>query len=282
MGRVLVTRRLPDGGLDPLAGHDVVGPNARDEPFTKDELCAYAGNVDAIVSLLTDKIDADVVAAGAGNVRVIANVAVGFDNIDVAAAHAHGITVCNTPGVLDETTADLAFALILAASRVMSEAEADLRTGRWHGWGVTQYLGRDVHGATLGLVGYGRIGQAVARRAEGFGMRVIHFARNDTGDQAFIDPGHTAGFNRPTTSRGCLERPLRGRTSSFRGEGAKGRASAPSCRYACVRRMTQVAPFRLFTCASGPGSEWVKSDVCWCGCCSSVCSNRANSLLYVR
>jgi glyoxylate reductase len=187
MGKVLVTRRLPDGGLDPLAGHELIGPNARDEPYSHDELCAFAGECDAIVSLLTDQIDADVIAAGAGHVRVIANVAVGFDNIDVAAARANGITVCNTPGVLDETTADIAFALILAASRVMSEAEADLRAGRWHGWGITQYLGRDVHGATLGLVGFGRIGQAVARRAEGFGMRVIHFARNDTGHAGYTE-----------------------------------------------------------------------------------------------
>ena len=187
MSRVLVTRRLPDGGLDPLAGHDLVGPQPHDEPYTKDELCTLASECDAIVSLLTDKIDADVIAAGADHVRVIANVAVGFDNIDVAAARERGITVCNTPGVLDETTADLAFALILASSRVMSEAEADLRAERWHGWGITQYLGRDVHGATLGLVGFGRIGQAVARRAEGFGMRVIHFARNDTGRAGYVE-----------------------------------------------------------------------------------------------
>ncbi len=95
--------------------------------------------------------------------------------------------MCNTPGVLDDTTADLAFSLILAASRLSSEAEADLRAGRWPGWGITQYLGRDVHGAILGLVGYGRIGQAVARRATGFGMRVLHFARNDTGVEGYVD-----------------------------------------------------------------------------------------------
>ena len=187
MGRVLVTRRLPDGGLDPLAGHELIGPKSHDEPYSHDELRALAGECDAIVSLLTDKIDADVITAGTGHVRVIANVAVGFDNIDVVAAQAHGITVCNTPGVLDETTADLAFALILAASRVMTDAEADLRAGRWHGWGITQYLGRDVHGATLGLVGFGRIGRAVARRAEGFGMRVMHFARDDTGHAGYVE-----------------------------------------------------------------------------------------------
>ena len=113
--------------------------------------------------------------------RVVANVAVGYDNVDVGTATARGIAVCNTPGVLDETTADLAFLLILAASRLTSEAEADLRGGRWLGWGINQYLGRDVHGATLGVVGYGRIGQAVARRAAGFGMQVLHHTRHDTG-----------------------------------------------------------------------------------------------------
>jgi glyoxylate reductase len=182
----LVTRRLPDGGLDPLAGHDVVGPQADDSPYTHDELCAHARECDAIVSLLTDRIDADVLAAGEGRLRVVANVAVGYDNVDVAAATKYGIVVCNTPGVLDETTADCAFLLILAASRLASTAEADLREGRWHGWGITQYLGRDVHGATLGIVGYGRIGQAVARRATGFGMNVVHHARNDTGDHGYI------------------------------------------------------------------------------------------------
>jgi glyoxylate reductase len=151
-------------------------------------LCAHARDVDAIVSLLTDRIDADVLAAGAdgGRLRVVANVAVGYDNVDVDAAARHGIVVCNTPGVLDGTTADLAFLLILAASRLAHEAEDDLRTRRWKGWGITQYLGRDVHGATLGIVGYGRIGRAVARRAEGFGMRVLHHARHDTGVAGFV------------------------------------------------------------------------------------------------
>jgi len=183
-----VTRRLPDGGLDPLAGCEVVGPKPDDTPYTHDELCAHARSCEAIVSLLTDRIDADVIAAGAagGSLKVIANVAVGYDNVDVQAAAARGIVVCNTPGVLDDTTADLAFALILAASRLLSGAESDLRTGRWHGWGITQYLGHDVHGATLGLVGYGRIGRAVARRAEGFGMHVLHHARHDTGTDGYV------------------------------------------------------------------------------------------------
>jgi glyoxylate reductase len=188
VGRVLVTRRLPDGGADPLAGHDVVGPKADDTPYTPAELVAHAQECDAIVSLLTDRIDAEVLQAGAdgGRLRVVANVAVGYDNVDVGAARARGIVVCNTPGVLDDTTADTAFLLILAASRLASTAEADLRTGRWKGWGVTQYLGLDVHGATLGVVGYGRIGRAVARRAEGFGMTVLHHTRRPTDEPGYV------------------------------------------------------------------------------------------------
>jgi glyoxylate reductase len=184
VARILVTRRLPDGGLEPLAraGHELVQRDG-DTPYTHAELVSEVGQFDAIVCLLTDKIDRDVLTAGAtgGRLRVVANVAVGYDNIDVAAAAELGIAVCNTPGVLDETTADLAFLLILAASRLAHDAETDLRDGSWAGWGINQYLGRDVHAASLGLVGFGRIGQAVARRATGFGMSVAHHTRTDTG-----------------------------------------------------------------------------------------------------
>jgi glyoxylate reductase len=185
MAKILVTRRLPPGGLEPLAGHEIVGPDADDRPLDEEALRSAAGQVDAILCLLTDRIDASILEAGAGRLKVVANVAVGFDNIDVSHARELDITVCNTPGVLDETTADLAFLLMLAASRLAATAEQDLRAGRWPGWGINQYLGRDVHGACLGLVGYGRIGQAVARRARGFGMQVLHHTRRDTGV-----PGH--------------------------------------------------------------------------------------------
>jgi glyoxylate reductase len=155
-------------------------------PLTHSELVSAASDADAIISVLTDRIDRAVIA-GAPRLRVVANVAVGYDNIDLGAAKAAGVAVCNTPGVLDETTADLAFALILAASRLVGEAEGDLRAGRWSGWGVDQYLGQDVHGATLGVVGYGRIGRAVARRGEGFGMRVLHHSRHSTGEPGYVD-----------------------------------------------------------------------------------------------
>lgn len=181
MARVLVTRRLP-GGLDPLveAGHEVVEPEG-DRPFTHGEVVEQASGVDAIVCLLTDQIDDAVLTAGTPRLKVVATVAVGYDNIDLDAAAAHAIAITNTPAVLDETTADLAFLLILAAARRIWDAESDLRSGKWPGWDIDQYLGRDVHGAVLGVVGFGRIGQAVARRATGFGMEVLHHTRRDTG-----------------------------------------------------------------------------------------------------
>jgi glyoxylate reductase len=188
VARVLVTRRLTPGGTDPLlaAGHDLVGPDD-DVPLTADELAGQAAECDGIVCLLTDRIDARVLESGAGGrLRVVGNAAVGYDNIDVASAHALCVAVCNTPGVLDATTADLAFLLILAATRSATGAEDDLRHGRWRGWGFTTHLSHDVHGATLGLVGYGRIARAVAQRAAGFDMEVLHTSRRDTGLPGYV------------------------------------------------------------------------------------------------
>ncbi len=189
MARILVTRRVTPGGTDPLtaAGHDVVGPADDDTPLTAQELRDGAAQSDGMVCLLTDQIDAEVLRAGrAGKLRVVGNAAVGYDNIDVATARELGIAVCNTPGVLDATTADLAFLLILAATRTTTAAENDLRHGRWSGWGFTTHLARDVHGATLGLVGYGRIARAVAARAAGFDMEVLHTSRADTGQPGYL------------------------------------------------------------------------------------------------
>ncbi len=182
MGRVLVTHPLPAGGIDALvnAGHELLEPGGR-------PLVDWAPEVDAILCLLTDPVDAEALRAGAtGRLRVVSLAAVGYDNVDIAEAAALGITVCNTPGVLDESTADLAFLLILAANRLSSDAERDLRAGRWEGWGISDHLGTDVWGTCLGLVGYGRIGRAVARRAQGFGMEVIHHTRSDTGEAGWV------------------------------------------------------------------------------------------------
>jgi glyoxylate reductase len=187
MARVLVTRRLPAGGLDPLAdaGHEIV-QRVDDQPFSAAELVAAAAGVDAIVCVITDVVDGAVLRAGAPRLRVVANVGVGYDNVDVSTATDLGIAVCNTPGVLDETTADLAFFLVLAASRRTSDAEAVLRAGRWTGFHTGEFLGVDVYGRTLGLVGFGRIGRAVARRASGFGMEVLHHTRRDTGVAGWV------------------------------------------------------------------------------------------------
>jgi glyoxylate reductase len=191
--RVFVTRPLPAGGTDPLVDPDGPGPPCEvvqrpdDQPLDKDGLIATLDEgFDGVVAVLTERFDADVFAAGKGRLRVVANVAVGYDNLDVEAATAAGVVVCNTPGILDDTTADVAFLLILAASRRSSDAEATLRTGGWDGFHMEEFLGRDVHGATLGIVGYGRIGRAVARRAEGFGMEVIHHTRTPTGEPGWI------------------------------------------------------------------------------------------------
>jgi glyoxylate reductase len=186
MARVLVTRPLSADGLAILRDHEIVYGTRDDRALDHDELCSALGEVDAMICLLTDTVNSAVFEAGGDRLKVVANVAVGVDNIDLVAAERLGIKVCSTPGVLDETTADLAFFLILAASRLTSNAENDLRGGRWTGFRVDQFLGRDVHGATLGLVGYGRIAQAVARRAAGFGMRVLHHARRNTGCEGYV------------------------------------------------------------------------------------------------
>lgn len=195
MSRVLVTRSLIEGGTDPLysAGHDVVYPGDEegDVAPSHDELVRLVADFDGMVCHLTDRIDRSVLRAGrSGRLRVVANAAVGYDNIDVVVAEALGVTVCNTPGVLDDTTADLAFLLILAAARQSTDAEQILREGRWHGWGFASNLARDVHGVTLGLVGFGRIAHAVAARAAGFDMEVLHTARHATGHPGFVATLH--------------------------------------------------------------------------------------------
>lgn len=177
MARVLVTRPMPDGGLGPLAAHEIV---QRDGDWHE-----ALGDADALMCHLVDRVDVDVLAA-APALRVVATVSVGHDNVDVAAAHARGIPVVHTPGVLDDATADIAFALILAARRRLSDSERALRNGKWRSWSMDGFLGHDVAGARLGLVGYGRIARAVARRAAGFDMPVRHHTRRDTGVDGWV------------------------------------------------------------------------------------------------
>ena len=182
MARCFVTRQLPGSALDRLAAaHEVeIWPDRL--PPTADQLLEHAQDAEGLLSLLTDQLDADTLES-LTHLRVIANYAVGYNNIDLAAAAARGIRVGNTPDVLTDTTADLAFALILAAARRLPESLAAARNGEWIGWEPAQFLGTEVHGRTLGIVGFGRIGRALARRADGFGMRVIH-TRSSDGPQA--------------------------------------------------------------------------------------------------
>ena len=178
MARCFVTRGLPGGALDRLrAQHDVAvwdGPL----PPSREELIAGAREAEGLLCLLTDTIDAAVMDE-CPRLRAISNYAVGSDNIDEGAAAERGIAVSVTPDVLTDTTADLAFALMLAAARRLPEAERDVRAGEWRTWEPSGWLGQDVHGATLCVVGMGRIGSAVARRAGAFSMRVLGVGRND-------------------------------------------------------------------------------------------------------
>jgi glyoxylate reductase len=159
--------------------------HAGEEPLAPDELLARVRDCDALVCLLTDRITESVLA----DLKLVANVAVGYDNIDVEAATRRGVLVTNTPGVLDETTADLAFGLLLSCARRIAEADRYVRAGRWHRWKPDLMLGTDVHGKTLGLVGFGRIGQAVARRALAFDMTVLYTRSHNPNHTGNRSPG---------------------------------------------------------------------------------------------
>ncbi|MHB9145514.1 MAG: 2-hydroxyacid dehydrogenase [Symbiobacteriia bacterium] len=176
--RVYVTRKLPGDALERLANAvDLRCWPESAAPVPREVLLAEAAQAEGLLTVLSDRIDEAVLTA-APHLKVVANMAVGYDNIDVAAAARRGVTVTNTPGVLDDTTADLAFALMLAAARRLPEAERRLRQGEWAGWAPLWLAGTDVHGATLGIVGFGRIGQAMARRARGFGMRILYHSHS--------------------------------------------------------------------------------------------------------
>lgn len=149
---------------------------AGDGPIPKGELCARVAGAQGLVSLITERIDAEVIAAGT-DLRVIANVAVGYNNVDVAAAHARGIVVTNTPDVLTEATADFTWALLLAVTRRLGEGERLVRSGGWRRWALDFMLGMELNGKQLGIVGYGRIGKAVAARGRAFGMRIAYASR---------------------------------------------------------------------------------------------------------
>lgn len=176
--RILVTRRWPGAVERALAERFEVVFNARDQPLDQDELAAAMGAFDVLCPTVSDRIDARVIRGGGGRVRLIANYGVGFDHIDIAAARSARIAVTNTPGVLTDATADIALTLILMAARRAGEGERELRGGAWSGWRPTHLVGSALKDKVLGLVGFGRIGQATARRAHhGFGMKIAYYAR---------------------------------------------------------------------------------------------------------
>jgi glyoxylate reductase len=181
MARIFVSRRLPGPALDRLAArHDVeIWPDG--PPPEPSQLVEHARDADGLLSTISDRIDASLIAA-CPNLKAIANYAVGYDNVDVAAATARGIPVGNTPDVLTDATADLAFTLLLAAARRLLEAAATVTDGTWDAWDPRALLGRSVNGKTLGIIGAGRIGRAVAKRAGGFDMEVLLSGR--PGDDA--------------------------------------------------------------------------------------------------
>lgn len=182
--KVFVTRLIPDQGLD-LVKEACDAEIWEDElPPPRDVLLGKVKDKVGLLSLLTDKVDAELMDA-APNLKVISNYAVGYDNIDVEAATQRGLPVGNTPGVLTDTTADFAFAMIMATGRRIVEGADYVRAGKWKTWGPRLLLGQDIHGAALGIIGFGRIGQAVARRAQGFDMRVLAY-------DPYVDPSDAA------------------------------------------------------------------------------------------
>ena len=179
--RVFVTRAIAPEATAKLRRHAEVEvwPRATPPPYA--EILRRARDVDGLLTMVTDRIDAALIAS-APKLRVISNLAVGLDNIDIAAATAAGIVVGHTPGVLTDATADLAFALLMATARRVAEGDREVRAGQWQTWGPEVLLGRDVWGATLGIIGWGQIGRAMARRGAGFNMRILYASRSTHDD----------------------------------------------------------------------------------------------------
>ena len=180
MPSILVTRKLPSSILSRLEAVGTVDLYSAEGTMPHEELIARVADKDALVAMLTDRIDRSVIDA-AGRLKIAANVAVGYNNVDVPYAKSKGVIVTNTPDVLTDSVADFTWALILAISRRLSEGERLLRRGGWKGWAFDFMLGTELRGKQLGIVGFGRIGQAVAARASAFGMRVVYSGRRDVG-----------------------------------------------------------------------------------------------------
>ncbi|CAH0207588.1 Glyoxylate/hydroxypyruvate reductase B [Peribacillus sp. Bi96] len=176
--RIYITRKLPEQIIDGLCkNYDVRMWNQEDIPVPREVLEEEMKEVEGLLCLLTEQIDESLIDKAA-NLKIIANMAVGHNNIDVISATKRGIMVTNTPGVLTETTADLTFGLLLATARRLMEAEDYLKSGKWETWSPMQLTGQDVYGATMGIIGLGRIGEALAKRAKGFDMNLVYFNRS--------------------------------------------------------------------------------------------------------
>jgi glyoxylate reductase len=175
--RIVVTRRIPDPAIELLEGAGDVWVSPHDRPLSADELHSAVAGADAAVTLLHDRVDDAFLDAAGPALRIVANVAVGYDNVDVEACTRRGVVVCNTPGVLTEATADIAFALILMSTRRLGEGERLIRARTPWSWSMFFMLGTGLQGKTLGIVGLGKIGQATARRARAFGMEIAYAAR---------------------------------------------------------------------------------------------------------
>ena len=184
--RIFITRRVFDDAVRYLEAHAEVMGNPTDRVLAPAELKDAAAESDGLLALLTDRVDSELLAA-CPRLKVVANFAVGYNNIDLDAAAARGVLITNTPGVLTETTADFAWALLMAAARRVAEADRFVRDGKFRAWGPRMLLGHDVHGKTLGLIGMGRIGRSVARRAAGFGMRILYHDVSEVGPDAAAD-----------------------------------------------------------------------------------------------
>jgi lactate dehydrogenase-like 2-hydroxyacid dehydrogenase len=189
--RVLVTRRIPEAGLTVVRAAAEVDLWDGELPPPRKVLLKRVRGVEGLLSLLTDRVDPELLDAAGPGLKVVSNYAVGYDNIDVEACRERGVAVGNTPGVLTETTADLAFALLMAVARRLPESHDFVRQDRWQTWGPLLLLGVDIHGATLGIVGFGRIGREMARRAQGFGMRTLYFSRTQAPPEVEVELGAT-------------------------------------------------------------------------------------------
>ena len=186
--KILVTREVFDETIDFLKGHFEVESNQADRLYARDELIAKLQGKGGVQTSSSDRIDAELLDK-CSTIKAVCNTAVGYNNIDVDACTRHGVMVTNTPGVLTDSVADYSIGLIIATCRRMTEGETYLREGEWKGTFLKQMLGQDVHGATLGIVGFGRIGQAIARRARGFDMKILYHSRNRAAADAEQESG---------------------------------------------------------------------------------------------